>query len=506
VFGEDENFVEEGLETDFAVNIEEMGLEFPAEGSQSESDLSLSNDETISVDFPGEEIRVVISNVADIYNLNVVIPESLEGKITIKLRNVTWRQVFDVVLSPLGYGYVEDYNIIKIRSLDELENTVDTRIFNPNYAEAERLRMSLMPLVDGSNGEVIRVDKRTNALIITASSLHMSSIAQVIERLDRPPAQVMIEARLFEITDSERANAGLDWHTLSLQLFSANPLQLLLHRLFGIQPTNRVLNTVDGKASEVTTTPTADTTEQDTAKVSDSAEEKPVVDPKLFIDSILHSDHTLFDPAAFNVILSTLQQLHNARLVWTFKVVVLEGEDAQLKVGESFPVARRVDDPVSGISAASEVEYETVDAQLQVRAEVNRAGFIRLNVTPEVDSRTDAIHATRKAGSHLLPTIITRRFSSDVMVRDGYTIALGHFNEHLDRSSRFPALAEDPAWNQLLKHDATATHNRHLILFLTARVLNPDGTSYREIIDPRLLEALGLSDGDIMGNDARPAQ
>ncbi|HWA86017.1 MAG TPA: secretin and TonB N-terminal domain-containing protein, partial [Opitutus sp.] len=70
--------------------------------------------DTLSVDFPESDIRDILRNVADLFELNLVIPETLQGKASIKLRDVTWRQIFESVLQPVGYTYVEEGNIIKI--------------------------------------------------------------------------------------------------------------------------------------------------------------------------------------------------------------------------------------------------------------------------------------------------------------------------------------------------------------------------------------------------------
>src|SRR5690606_5330585 len=70
--------------------------------------------ETLSVDFPNAEIRTILRNIADLFDLNLVIPETLQGRASLKLRDVTWRQIFDVLLQPVGYTYVTDGNIIKI--------------------------------------------------------------------------------------------------------------------------------------------------------------------------------------------------------------------------------------------------------------------------------------------------------------------------------------------------------------------------------------------------------
>jgi type IV pilus assembly protein PilQ len=78
-------------------NGDSIELIFPEETDDTGS-ASFGSDETISVDFPDEEIRTILRNVADLYDLNLVIPDTLQGNTSIKLRNVTWDEVFDVTL------------------------------------------------------------------------------------------------------------------------------------------------------------------------------------------------------------------------------------------------------------------------------------------------------------------------------------------------------------------------------------------------------------------------
>ena len=91
--------------------------------------------DTLSVDFPDEDIRTILRNVADLFELNLVIPDTLQGKTSIKLRDVTWRQIFEVILTPVGYTYIEQGSIIKIVSLESLaQEPVNTEVFILNYA------------------------------------------------------------------------------------------------------------------------------------------------------------------------------------------------------------------------------------------------------------------------------------------------------------------------------------------------------------------------------------
>ena len=96
--------------------------------------------DVLSVDFPEEDIRNILRNVADLFELNIIVPESLKGRTTIKLRDVTWRQIFDSILQPAGFSYKEEGNIIKIVSNDALgQEPVTTDVFILNAAKAADL-------------------------------------------------------------------------------------------------------------------------------------------------------------------------------------------------------------------------------------------------------------------------------------------------------------------------------------------------------------------------------
>ena len=144
-------------------------------GENNGPDLAADGEESISVDFPDEDVRTIVRNVADLYDLNVVIPQSLVGRASIKLRKVTWRQVLDVVLEPLGFTYIEEGNILKIKSLEELHREpVSTQIFTVNYANALELRDAIGPLVVPAAGGQMQVEIsafKTQTLFNTSNGL-----------------------------------------------------------------------------------------------------------------------------------------------------------------------------------------------------------------------------------------------------------------------------------------------------------------------------------------------
>ncbi|MBX3736777.1 MAG: secretin and TonB N-terminal domain-containing protein [Candidatus Didemnitutus sp.] len=171
--------------------------------------------DTLSVDFPDEDIKTILRNVADLFELNIVVPDTLVGKTSIKLRDVTWRQIFDTVLSPAGYTYIEEGNIIKIVSRESLtQEPAATEVFILNNAKAADIKPTVDGLVDAAQGGKILIDARSNALVVTTQPSRMTRIRAIIEKLDKATDQVMIESKFVEVSDSDIRNIGVNWASL----------------------------------------------------------------------------------------------------------------------------------------------------------------------------------------------------------------------------------------------------------------------------------------------------
>ncbi|WP_309396260.1 type II secretion system protein GspD [Cerasicoccus maritimus] len=484
-------------------------VEFPTEESDMET--LMGEDDTISVDFPDEEVRTIIRNVADLYDLNVVIPDTLQGSTSIKLRNVTWRQVFDVVLEPLRYTYIVDRNIIKIKSLDELTNepTV-TRVFLINYAVANTLQGSLAPLIDSANGGRVQVDKRTNALLVTERPSRMNDIQAIIERLDRPNPQVMIESKFIEITDDDRSDTGVNWASLQSYQLTAGPFNREYQRVAGRADDNSVLSdTIGGSSTSSSYSTTTNATIPGTVSTNtvstlqnaaNTAFTSSVLGDTNWINEVTRTDTAVFSADAFNVILSFLDSDANAKLVNNPTLVTLDGEEARLVIGEQFPIPSYTFNDETGSFEVSGFEYKDIGTILSVTPNVNSAGFIRLNVRPQL-SRSDGTTTFGGSGGATIPIIQTTETQSNVILKDGFTLAIGGLIEELtnDSDTSVPYLSEIPLLGELFQSSTKITSRRNLVIFITAKTLNPDGTTYKDIIDPRVLYQMGILENEIPG-------
>ncbi|MEO0796452.1 MAG: secretin N-terminal domain-containing protein [Verrucomicrobiota bacterium] len=497
------------MEIDFPGEAGSATVEFPSESGGQEA--LMGQDDTISVDFPDEEVRTIIRNVADLYDLNVVIPDTLVGSTSIKLRNVSWRQVFEVVLEPLGYTYIEDRNIIKIKSLEELTNEqTETRVFLINYAVANSLQSSLAPLIDSAAGGRVQVDQRTNALLITERPSRMNDIQAIIERLDRPNPQVMIESKFIEINDEDRSDIGVNWASLQGYQLTAGPFNREYTSESGRASDNSIeFDTTRDRQANSTNSSSNNfqipggfnsSTSNTLQNIANNAFNTSVLGDLNWIDEVTRSDTAVFSADAFNVILSFLETNTDAKLVNNPTLVTLDGEEAKLVIGEQFPIPSYTFNDETGSFEVSGFEYKDIGTILSVTPNVNSAGFIRLNVRPQL-SRSDRVTSFGGAGGAEIPIIQTTETQSNVILKDGFTLAIGGLMETLttDADSSVPYLSEIPLLGELFQSTTKQTQTRNLVIFITAKTLSADGTTYKDIIDPRVLYRMGILENEIPG-------
>jgi type IV pilus assembly protein PilQ len=471
-----------------ALQENEVVLEIPGQEAQSPGEATMASEETISVDFPDEDVRTILRNVADLFDLNLVIPDTLQGRTSIKLRNITWRQVFEVVLEPLGFTYVEDRNIIRVKSVEELTTEpVDTRVFVVNFARAEDIQGSISPLVDSAAGGQIKVDKRSNALVITERPSRMNKIQEIIERLDKPNQQVMIESKFIEVTNSDTKNVGVNWAFLEGYEASAGGpegFQRLWSRERS-QTTTTNSGTVDNENTTISGGPTGEegtTFSEDVANVASTS----------------RLDTAVFSASEFNVVLSALKQNNDSELVSNPTVVTMDNTEATIEIVTEVPQLEFEFNEETGTSRATGLaEPLKFGTKILVTPQVNAAGFINLNITPEVSNQI-GIQETEFGDQ---PILSTRKATTDVMIKDGYTLALGGLtqNENTKNGTKVPVLGDLPGVGRLFRSDSDEMSQRNLIIFITARTLNPDGSTYRDIVDPRKLDQMGITPSDLPG-------
>jgi type IV pilus assembly protein PilQ len=460
-------------------------------------------EETISVDFPDEQVRSILRTVADLYDLNIIIPETLQGRTSIKLKNVTWKQVFEVILDPLGFTYVEDRNIIRIKSTEELTaEPVDTRVFVVNYASAAGLQGSIMPLIDAAAGGRVVVDTRSNALVITERPSRMNKIQNIIDRLDKATDQVMIETKFIEVTDSDSKNIGVNWSSLKGYDVSAGPFNRNWTRE---RSSDNESTSNDGLDSSSDLSTTSGSINGNTGAIDQVVNNSEGIASAFDRLSSLvttaatgRSDSAVFNATQFNVILSALKENNDSKLVANPTVVTMNNKEANIEIVTEIPQVDFIFNAETGQREASGLaDPLKFGTQIKVTPQVNSAGYINLKVIPTVSNRIGEIET--QVGPQ--PILSRRTAETNVVIKDGYTLAIGGLtqNEETSSGTKVPLLGDLPGLGRLFRSESTTITQTNLIIFITARTLNPDGSTYEEVVDPRVLEQMNITPSELPG-------
>ncbi len=465
-----------------------------------------AGNDTLSVDFPDEDIRNILRNVADLFELNLVIPEELQGQASIKLRDVTWRQIFQVVLAPVGFTYIEEGNIVKIVSnATLLQEPVATEVFIINYAQASLIMPTITSLVDPAAGGRIVVDTRTNSLVITERPSRMNRIRPIIEQLDRATDQVMIESKFVEVTDRDVKNLGVNWASLNAYGVGVGGDEQ------GVVGSYERLQTGErsgGENSEAGTTGTQSNTITSTngavTATSTTSQSSTIGLDKLSSlvggttnDRMLNA---VFSADQFRVVLSALQTLDNTKIVSNPTIVTLNNTEATINVGEERPIPNYTFSEQTGTFQISGFTYKPIGVLLRVTPQVNARGTIKLTLSPEV-SQTNGNVTFGGASGTQIPIVATRKATTQVSLRDGYTMGIGGLvtQNSTTGESKVPVLGSVPLVGRLFRSDTRNSTTSNLIIFITAKSISADGAPVEEVFDSTRVRQLEMRREDLPG-------
>ncbi len=487
------------------------------------SELSLGDADMISVDFPNEEIRTVLRNVADLYMLNIVIPEDLQGTTSIKLRDVSWKQIFSVVLEPIGYTYVEEGNIIQIISNDTLNfEPPITDIFMLNYAEASDIAATVTNMVDAEKGGRVQIDARTNGLIVTERQSRMSTIRQVIERLDKPTLQVMIETRFVEVTNQDVSKIGVKWNSLEEFEVTAEGLSRGYSNIDtrvgsntrGSENNNESnfgevdLSVGDASVSGVpgvrngrfinnlTGQTLLDATSDSNTSVQQSAIRN--LTDLVHGGDLQRTTSAIFSTSQIGYIFSALKTQGNSRLVSHPTVVTLNNQEAEISIGEQFPIPNYQYNEERGSFEVAGFDYKDIGVILKVKPSVNNEGLITLRVNPEVSSRTGEREFGGASGASI-PIISTRRTETQISLKDGYTMGLGGLLQasSIEEESKVPLLHKIPGLGAAFRHKEKDGQKMNLLIFITAKILSSEDSDFEDVFSQTQMEEVGIDPDEI---------
>jgi type IV pilus assembly protein PilQ len=208
----------------------------------------------------------------------------------------------------------------------------------------------------------------------------------------------------------------------------------------------------------------------------------------------------VFSASDFNLVISALQSQNNVKLVSNPTVVTLNNTEANINIGEEYPIPNYTYNQERGTFEVSGFTYRPIGIILKVTPQVNSRGFIKLTVEPEVSSRAGTT-TFGGAGGAEIPIIATRKSKTQISLKDGFTMGIGGLIENTSQGgqTKIPVLGNLPGIGRLFRSDTKDSSSRNLLIFITAKTVNAEGAPIEEIFDPRAVRAMGLTRDELPG-------
>ncbi|NWK53876.1 type IV pilus secretin PilQ family protein [Acinetobacter sp. SwsAc5] len=446
----------------------------------------------ISLDFQDIEVRRVLQLLADFTGINMVAADTVQGNITLRLKDVPWDQALDIILKTKNLDKRRNGNVIWIAPVSELIKAeeeeakaiaqsvklapLQTEYIQLNYAKAADIEKLITegrnsknssntsnsnnnanntvdPLGDSvgsllSPRGTVSVDPRTNTLIINDTSAKIDQIRQMIDLLDVSVKQVMIEARIVRATTDFTKEMGVKWGILSQGITNNN------HLLVGGSDTTLWdLRTPEYKQEAGVGTWKYEIERPQNLNVDLGVTAEGA--SRIAFGLISLSDFML------DLELSALQADGYGEVISTPKVLTADKQKAKVASGQQIPYRS------TGDNGQATTEFKDALLSLEVTPSITPDGRVQMNL----DVNSDSPGQVTPDGN----IAINKNFvNTNVLVDNGETVVLGGIFEQqtANAQTKVPFLGDIPYIGRLFRKDIKSDNKRELLIFVTPRIVN----------------------------------
>jgi type IV pilus assembly protein PilQ len=428
--------------------------------------------ERLTLNFQDIDVRPVLQLLADTSGQNIVVSDSVKGRVTLRLQNVPWDQALDIVLRTKGLDMRRKNNVILVAPQAELASQekaelaaqkdiqdlapLRTEFLQVNYAKASEIARLVKSAGGGSllsaRGNV-SVDERTNTMLVQDTAEQLTAIRNMVATLDIPVRQVLIESRIVIVSDDFSRELGVRAGFTRI----SDDVKDLMAISGSAQSTDTMMGSVlDNLASTGSPFP---------VKVPFGNFDRynvnmPVANPAGRIAlSILDFDDFLID-----LELSAAQNEGRGEIKSTPRVITANQREAIIEQGVEIPYQE------SASSGATTTQFKKAVLSLKVTPQITPDNRVILDLTVTKDSVGQLVPS---ATGGFVPSIDTRNIQTQVLVKDGQTVVLGGImeTERRDTVKKVPLLGDVPFLGNLFK-SKTKTNNRdELLIFITPKIL-----------------------------------
>src|SRR5689334_14479022 len=417
----------------------------------------------LSLNFQNVEVRAVLNVIADFTDLNIITSDTVQGNITLRLRDVPWDQALDIILQTRGLDSRRTGNVIWIAPRDELATREKLQLEAANQisdleqTRTESFQMSYQKAADiqkllsdptqrilSKRGSAV-VDARTNTLFVQDTPSRPGEVRRLLAKIDVPVRQVMIEARIVEADETFSRNLGVRFGYAEAGL------------------SRQILGARNAVGAELQNTGQAAGLVVGTPTLTGPGLQASLPAGGLNGFTAGQFSFVLANAAASRILsleISALEADGKGKIIASPRVLTADQVEALIEQGTEIPYQQATS------SGATSVSFRKANLALKVKPQITPDG----NVIMTLDVNKDQPGATTPAGVQ----INTKHVKTEVLVENGGTVVIGGIYEQNDRTdvTKIPGLGDIPVLGWLFKNDTTTSGKTELIVFITPRIVN----------------------------------
>jgi type IV pilus assembly protein PilQ len=429
--------------------------------------------ERLSLNFQNVEVRAVLQVIADFTGLNIITSDSVNGNLTLRLKDVPWDQALDIVMQAKGLDMRKNGSVLWIAPKEELLTKekleleqkaqiaelepLKTETFQLNYQKAESFRMAFG--IDGGDGKKTIlskrgsavIDPRTNQLFVTDIASKIDEVRKLVQKTDIASKQVLIEARIVEADDKFSRNLGVklgfdDMRTLRGGVSG-----------YAVNGNTRaaVTGNYNGIGEQTGQAVPSETAYNNTQFINLPAGGINGANPTSLAVSLFSAAANRF----LNLELSALEADGKGKIISSPRVVTADQLKALIEQGTELPYQ------VATASGATSISFRKANLKLEVTPQITPDG----NIILDVDVNKDSVGVETRAGF----AIDTKHVKTQVLVENGGTVVLGGIFQQVERTNetKVPLLGDIPGVGHLFKSTGRTNDKTELLIFITPKIV-----------------------------------
>jgi type IV pilus assembly protein PilQ len=404
-------------------------------------------------EFQGDDVGQVLRLLARQSKVNMVVSDAVTGTVTMRLEDVTALQAISIIVKAKGLFMDKIDNVYYIKTATErTAEPTESDSYQFSYARAK----DISPLIASqlASKDPPQIDERTNTIFFRETRSNIDNIRKMLVQIDKPTKQVMIEARLVEV--------------------SADPVQA-----YGINWAGTVGNasspkTITYGGFNTTTQPQPGQNIPTNGLALGSQSNKNFFGGLGQLSGVANSAFAILSVPQFSATLAALNEDSDAEFLANPRVVTADNQQAKIEVTRNQPVPQLNFNEQTATAVFGGFQDKTFGNKLIVRPSINKDNFITLSVKPEISNKVSDFQFNFGGAVVTSPIIDTRTLDSNVLIQSGDTLAIGGLlSDQVSKArTKVPMLGDIPFLGYAFQSHDNERHKRNLLIFVTPTILD----------------------------------